>query len=347
MRILAVGDTYMARQYFERAFEALEPDHDIAYGQIDTQSAFVPRSESERRLREYQGSPDELVDRLPGVEVLVVHAAPVSDEVLAAAPSLRLLCCARGGPVNVDLEAASARSIPVVNTPGKNAEAVADQTLAFLIMLARGFPKAQAFLLTGGSVGASAFEGAEFFGHDLGGHVLGLVGFGHVGRRVADRAISFGMRIVVYDPYLDGDAVDGVERVETLDELLALADFVSVHARATSENENLFGADEFAAMRPGAYFVNTARETLVDEAALDEALATGHLSGAALDVVRPRNGGAPHLLLRHPNVVITPHIGGATYETMLRGARMIADEIARFDSGLPLLHVVNRAAAEA
>jgi phosphoglycerate dehydrogenase-like enzyme len=245
--------------------------------------------------------------------------------------------------VNVDVAAASARGLPGVTTPGKNAEAVADQTIAFMIMLARRFPKAIAFVERGGGFGDSAFEGAQFFGHELGGHVLGLVGFGQVGRRVAARAAAFGMTVLAYDPYVELDAAAGVEQVATLDELLARSHFVSLHARASAENENLFDAAAFAAMRPGAYFLNTARETLVDEAALDAALSSRRLAGAALDVLRPRSD-RPHPLLRHENVVVTPHIGGATAETLLRGVQMIADEIRRLARGEPLVNVANRAA---
>src|SRR5207245_2968036 len=111
--------------------------------------------------------------------------------------------------------------IPVVNTPGKNAESVADQTLAFMVMLARAFPKAQRFLIEGGTLGESAFEGARFIGHDLGGHVLGLVGFGNVGSRVHRRALAFGMRLVVYDPYVRVGDLESTEQASTLAELLA------------------------------------------------------------------------------------------------------------------------------
>src|SRR5207247_7893828 len=221
----------------------------------------------------------------------------------------RLGRCVRGAPVNADVPAASARGIPVVTTPGKNAEAVADQTIAFMITLARGFPRAQRFLVEGGRLGESAFEGARFIGHELGGHVLGLVGYGNVGRRVRRRALAFGMAVVVHDPFVRVEDLVGTRQVSTLAELLPVADFVSLHVRAAPETENLFGAGEFAAMKPGSYFVNTARESLVDEAALDAALASGHLAGAALDVVRARPEQGPHPLLRHENVVITPHIG--------------------------------------
>lgn len=346
MRILVVGDSYVPVDVFRRELHRLAREHELEYLQLDQSRTLQPATESERRIREYTGTPDQLVERLDWHEVLVVHGAPVTDEVLAA-PSLRLVCCARGGPVNVDVEAASERGLPVVTTPGKNAEAVADMTLAFIVMLARRFPPAQRFLADGNMVGESAFEGAEFFGHDLTGHVLGLIGFGNVAQRVAHRAVAFGMEVLAFDPFQDLNAADRVEQVGDLDDLLRRADVVSLHARASSENEKLFDAQRFAVMKDGSYFVNTARETLVDEAALDEALASGKLAGAALDVVRPRREPGPHPLLRHENVVLTPHIGGATHETLLRGAAMLAGEIELFAAGQPLSNVINRAAVSA
>jgi D-3-phosphoglycerate dehydrogenase / 2-oxoglutarate reductase len=340
MRILAVGDSYMPPRYFAEAFGELESAHELELMQIDAARPFVPSTPSELKLREYQGSPAELVERVPGAQVLVVQGAPVTDEVLDASAELRLVCCARGGPVNVDVEAVTARGLPLVNTPGKNAEAVADLTLAFLVVLARGLPKAQRFLAEGGRL-KDNWEGARFMGSDLRRHVLGLVGYGQIGRRVAARALAFGMTVVVYDPFA---AAEGVEQVDRLEDLLARADFVSLHARATADNANLIDAAALAAMKPGAFLVNTARETLVDEDALDDALGSGRLAGAALDVVHPASGDGPHRLLRHENVVLTPHLGGATHETLLQGAEMIAEEILRFAAGEPLVNVVNATA---
>lgn len=345
MRILVVGDSFVPVPVFERGFAGLKDAHTIDYLQIDETEPITPTTESELSIREYLGRPSEIASRAGMSEVLVVHGAPVTEEVLSAAPHLKLICCARGGPVNVDVQAASARHIPVVNTPGKNAESVADQTIAFLVMLARGFPRAQKFLAQGGILGASAYEGAQFLGHELGGNVLGLVGYGNVGKRVSERARAFGMKVAVHDPFVRIEGNGDLHQVDSLAGLLAMADFLSLHARATPDNENLMGRTEFASMKPGAYFVNTARETLVDESALEAALSSGHLAGAALDVVRPRSEGGPHPLLRYDNVVITPHIGGATYETLLRGVTMVADEIARFAAGQPLRAVVNRTAA--
>ena len=343
MHILAIGDSYMPPDCFQQSFVGLEAAHEIEYFQVDAERRFRATTVSERRLREYQGSPSEVAEHMPRVEVLVFHGAPVTDEVLDASDVLKLVCCARGGPVNVDVDAVTTRGLPLVNTPGKNAEAVADQTLAFLVMLARGFPRAQRFLQEGNQL-KDNWEGAKFMGSDLRRHTLGLVGYGRVGHRVAMRALPFGMPVLVYDPYRVLDPQPRIEQVETLDELLARADFVSLHARATPDNENMFDGAAFAKMKPGAWFVNTARETLVDEGALDAALASGQVAGAALDVVRTSSERGRHPLLRHENVVITPHIGGATRETLLQGAEMIAEEIVRFAAGEALVNVVNRGA---
>jgi D-3-phosphoglycerate dehydrogenase len=341
VRILVVGDSYLPTSVFADGLGSLARTHSIEYLQLDPKGLLRPRTVSELAIREFEGSPDEVAARMSGVEVLVVHGAPVTDVVLDASDSLRLVCCARGGPVNIDVAAASDRDIPVATTPGKNAEAVAEQTIAFLIMLARGFPKAQGLLCNGGRVGDGVFEGAQFMGVELAGRTLGLVGLGNVGQAVARRTSGFDMRLIGFDPVVEADSLL-VEQVDELDELVMRSDFVSLHARATVDNENLFDARRFGLMRSGSFFVNTARETLVDESALDEALSSGRLAGAALDVVRPRREPGTQPLLRHPNVVMTPHIGGATLETLNRGVAMLADEIARFAEGEPLMWVANR-----
>jgi D-3-phosphoglycerate dehydrogenase / 2-oxoglutarate reductase len=346
MKVLVAGDSYMPPRYFREAFGEVEVAHEVGYFQVDAARPFAPTTPSELKIKEYQGSPEELAERMPGVAILVVQGAPVTDDVLDASSDLRLVACARGGPVNIDVDAVTARGLPLVNTPGKNAEAVADLTFAFLVMLARGLPKAQRFLDEGHQL-KDNWEGARFIGSDLRRHTLGLVGYGNVGHLVARRATAFGMTVVVHDPYVEVETLQGVGRLDSIEELLACSDFVSLHARATPETVNLFDAATFARMRPGSFFVNTARETLVDEDALDAALESGHLAGAALDVVRTSTRTGRHRLLRHENVVMTPHLGGATHETLLQGAEMIADEIARFASGRPLVNLFNGVGAAA
>ena len=163
MRVLAIGDPYMPVTCFAEALASLGAAVTVSQMQIDRTDGEPPRTESERRLREYAGDPAEVARAAAMHDVLVVHGAPVSAEALEV-PGLRLVCCARGGPVNVDVAAATERGIPVANTPGKNAEAVADLTTAFALMLLRGVPRASRYLAAGGTFGESVYDGREFFG---------------------------------------------------------------------------------------------------------------------------------------------------------------------------------------
>jgi D-3-phosphoglycerate dehydrogenase / 2-oxoglutarate reductase len=343
LKILAVGDSFVPTRLFETGLASLAAEHQIRFIQLDMDVPFVPMTPSERAIRECAGNPQQLVNALDGDEILLVHGAPVTDAVLDASPNLKLVGVARGGPVNVDLAAASDRGIAVITAPGRNADAVADLTLAYMVMLARGIMTGVEFVARGGRVGASAFEGAQFFGHELGGHVLGLVGYGNVGSRVARRALAFGMPVLVYDPYVAADQVEspGIEMAD-LDELLARSDFVSLHARVTPETVDFFDAKKFGKMKRGAFFINSAREALVDEQALYEALVSKHLAGAALDVLKPWPEDTPSPLVSLPNVIITPHIGGATHEAALRGVQILAAQIDRYLAGQPMQHVVNQ-----
>jgi D-3-phosphoglycerate dehydrogenase len=331
VRVLAIGDPFMPVSRFAEALASLGEAVTVTRMQIDRTDAEPPRTDSEKRLREYAGDPAEVARAVAGHDAVVVHGAPVSAEALDA-PGLRLVCCARGGPVNVDVTAATARGIPVAITPGKNAEAVAELTIAFALMLIRGVPRASRYIADGGTLAESTYEGVEFIGREAPSTVLGLVGLGHVGRHVATRAIALGFGVIAHDPITPAIVPDGV-RLVSLDDLLADADIVSLHARATADNRHLFSAACFARMKPGASFINTARETLVDEDALAGAVRSGRLAGAALDVVERPAGGGGHPLLELPSVFITPHIAGATQETLDRGARQAATAVAAVLAG--------------
>jgi D-3-phosphoglycerate dehydrogenase / 2-oxoglutarate reductase len=344
MRILVAGDSFCPSSAFRAAFADLAERHEVRFIDVVDDPAWVPTTPSERKLKEQMGTPAQLIDALDGADALMVQGAGVSDAVLAASPNLRIVGCARGGPVNVDLAAASALGIPVVTSPGKNADAVAELTIAFMIMLARRMPEVMRHVEGGGEFGHDNYEGARWFGHDVAGHTLGLVGFGQIGRRVASRALAFGMSVAVFDPYVDRSVIEDAGcRAVDLPGLLAVADVLSLHARATADNRGLIGRAEVAAMKPGATFINTARDVLVDESALVEGLRSGRLAGVALDLVSPSPATGRHRLLEFPNVIIATHVGGATYETLHHGAEMLAAEVERLEAGQPLLNVANRA----
>jgi D-3-phosphoglycerate dehydrogenase len=337
--VLAVGDAFMPAGLFTAALAGLGDAVAVTELQIAGTEAAAPRTESERALREYVGDPADVAVALPGHEVLLVHGAPVTAEVLDRAP-LRLVCCARGGPVNVDVAAASARGIPVTSAPGRNARAVAELTVAFALMLIRGVPGSARYLIDGGQHGGSNYEGSQFIGGEAGSMTFGLVGLGNVGREVAACGRALGFTMLGYDPAPAGAIPPGVTMV-ALDDLLSRSDLVSVHARATAGNRHMFGAAAFSQMPRGSFFINTARESLVDEHALARALASGALAGAALDVAEPRPAGDRHPLLDLPNVIITPHIGGATRETLRHGAEMAAAAVASVLSGGIPDHLLN------
>ncbi len=348
MRILIVGDSYFPSSAYREPFERLAGRHELTFVDLADEPGWVAGTPSEQRLKETFGSPAAVIGALDRHEVIVFQGAAISDAVLDAAPRLRAICCARGGPVNVDLAAATERGIPVVTTPGKNADAVADLAIGFMVMLARRLPEVVRHVEAGGIFGHDNYEGSRWFGHDLAGKTLGLIGFGQVGSRVARRAVAFGMHVVVHDPFVPAAAIAGAgaDPVD-LETLIASADVVSLHARASADNRHLIGGPEVARMKPGSLLINTARDTLVDEEALAEGLASGRLAGAALDLVSPSPPTGRHPLLAFPNVIITTHIGGATFETLQHAAEMIAAEIERLEAGEPLLNVANRAGLEA
>jgi D-3-phosphoglycerate dehydrogenase len=337
--VLAVGDAYMPAGLFTLALARLGDAVAVTELQIAGTEAAPPRTESGKLLREYVGDPADLAAALPGHQVLLVHGAPVTAEVLDSAP-LRLVCCARGGPVNVDVAAASARGIPVTSAPGRNAKAVAELTIAFALMLIRGVPGSARYLIDGGRHGGSTYEGSQFIGGEAASMTLGLVGLGNVGKEVAARGRALGFTMLGYDPDPPGAVPPDVTLV-ALDDLLSHSDLVSVHARATAGNRHMFGTAAFGRMPRGSFFINTARESLVDEDALAGALVSGTLAGAALDVAEPRPAGDRHPLLELPNVIITPHIGGATRETLRRGAEMAAAAVASVLSGGVPDHLLN------
>lgn len=342
LRILVFGDSFVSVEDFTSAFSEIAKDVKVRYVKMDEQQHIIPSTDSEKRIREFLGSPKQIISELQGEEILVVHGAPVTDEVLEAAKGLKLLCCARGGPVNIDVKSATARGIPVLTAPGKNAEAVAELVMALMIMLARNLERARDHVKHVQIVGKDNYEGAEFLGHELDGKVLGLVGYGRVGSRVAKRALAFGMSVMVYDPFIPASAIDapGI-KATNLETLLASSDYVSLHARESRENENLMGAKQFEAMKAGAYFINTARPSMVDEDALLAALKSGKLAGAAMDVVRYRPEREVSPFINLENVIVMPHIGGATYETTTKGARIVATQVKRYLSGQSLETLIN------
>jgi D-3-phosphoglycerate dehydrogenase len=278
----------------------------------------------------------ELAAELADADALVVRSAtPVAAKLLEHAPKLRVIGRAGVGVDNIDLEAATRRGILVMNTPGGNATSVAEHTLALLLALARAVPQLNA------SIHAGRWEKSGGAGTELRGKTLGLVGLGRVGTEVARRARAFEMRVLAYDPHIAPEVAReaGVELLP-FDALLAQADFISLHAALSAATRQIVNRETLARMKPGARLVNTARGELVDEAALAEALRSGKLAGAALDVFATEPpSGSP--LLELANVIATPHIAGSTREAQEEVGTLIAQQVRDFLAEGDIRNAVN------
>ena len=294
-----------------------------------------------RRLHD----PNELAVKLNnlGASVLVIELDFVFEEVFEAVPSLKFVGICRATTSHVDIEAATANGIVVVNTPGRNAQAVAEHALGLMMGLARRIPEGHRYVK--GRRWLNPVEPyVELRGVELAGRTLGIVGLGAIGQRLAEMAGTIGMTCIAYDPYVDTPP-PGVS-LQDIDDLLAGSDFVSIHAPLTGETQGLIDPRMLALMKPTAFLVNLSDARIVDRGSLVEALKSGAIAGAALDVFETHPIAPDHPLLGMDNVILTPHLGGATEETIGRYSKMMADDIARFLDGERPVNLVNPAVWE-
>ncbi len=340
--IAIIGDRFMLPEAFAtalrpvvgegarlRTLELPWPDEPMTHGYADPGLA---------GLKEYQGDPDAMAEFIGDAPILVDHLAPVTAGMLDRLPRLKLIAVSRGGPVNIDMAAARERGVLVVNTPGRNASAVAEFTIAAILAETRLIRAGHEALRQG--IWRGDLYRADFTGTELSELTVGLIGYGLIGTRVVKLLKPFGCRILVADPYVElspEDAADGVVMTD-LDTLLAQSDVVSLHARVTEETRGFLAAPQFARMKRGAYFINTARGPMVNYDDLYVALAGRHLRGAMLETFwqEPTPPEAP--LLKLDNVTLTPHIAGASTTTVRIAARMVAEEVRRWLAGAPPLN---------
>jgi D-3-phosphoglycerate dehydrogenase / 2-oxoglutarate reductase len=277
---------------------------------------------------------EQLAERVAAEEASIVVvesdrcAGPLFEQPLVA------VCSCRGDPNNVDVPAATAAGIPVLRAPGRNADAVAELAVALLFAATRGLVPADTDVRKGEIYKGGTIPYQRFRAWELAGKTAGLVGLGAVGRALRWRLRGLGLEVLAYDPYADEPTV-------TLEELLARSDVISLHAPVTPETTGMIGSKEFAAMRDGVVFLNTARAQLHDTDALVAALRSGKVSAAGLDHFEGESLAVDHPLTGLDSVVLTPHIGGATFDTEANHTATIAEDLCRLLAGARPRHIVN------
>jgi len=336
LKIAAIGDQFITSAVFEAAIRKhINTPADVIARDLDWPEVpfFAHDGPAGTEIKEYSGNPADIEEMLAQADALVTHLAPVTRDLLAAAPKLKFVGVPRGGPTNINVEAARERGVTVCNLPGRNASAVAEFTIGMILANVRRIGVGHAALKTG--VWRGDLYRYDRTGDELCDLTVGLVGYSHIGQRVVRLLKPFGCKILVCDPYVPltvQDELDGVEQVE-LDQLLDQSDILSLHARLTPETKGMIAHDEIARMRPGAVVVNTARGELIDQGALVEALSSGHLGGAALDTFETEPPGRDEDILALGNVTLTPHIAGASRRVANFAAERIVLDYARFLKG--------------
>jgi D-3-phosphoglycerate dehydrogenase len=277
----------------------------------------------------------DLAAIIGGYDAIVIRSATkLTADLIEAGGNLKVIGRAGVGVDNVDVEAATRRGIVVANAPESNIVSAAEHTIGLLFALARNIPQAHAALREG------RWERSKWGGIELAEKTLGVLGFGRIGQRVARRALGLQMNVVGYDPFVSAERFReaGVEQ-DTFDGVLARADFITIHLPLNDETRSVIGTDAIAKMKPGARLINAARGELVDEHALADALMSGRLAGAALDVFPQEPYSGP--LLEAPNIVVTPHLAASTDEAQDRAGVIVAEQVAAALEGGIVTNAVN------
>ncbi len=348
MEVLAFGDLHVPSSSFREAIKGEMGEDSGPVREADWGAGSIEEEHHLQQVMEKEGpeavpTPKKMVDAIPDAEILAVHFAPVPEALFKAANDLKAVIVARAGYENVNVEAASDRGISIVNIQGRNAPAVAEQAIAFMLAEARDVARADAGTKAGRW--PKKFPGPS---QGLGGRTVGLIGFGHVARQLAKKISGFDVELLVYDPYVDAETISsyGGKKVEDMGLVFREGDFVSLHARLTRETARFIGREHFDLMKPTAYFINNARSRMVRYGDLYTALKEQRIAGAALDVHddEPLPKGSPWLELE--NVTLAPHIAGATTDTLDNTVRLVAEAVKEFAGTGRCKNTVNAAALE-
>jgi len=340
MKLLGISDTYLPADLMKRELAVLEDlgvDVEVRHWGHKT---LIDLQEDNLKIEtggpDAVPLPDAITRNLDGVGIVVVQFAPVSKSFIEKAKDLKLIGVMRAGAENIAVDFATQRGISVMNTPGRNARAVAECTMGLILAEIRNIARSHAKLKS--KVWTRSFPNSDAI-PELNEKTVGLVGYGAVAQLVCGYLQAFGSNVIAFDPYFTGDPAPA--RLVSLEELLSRSDVVSIHARLTEQSYHLIGEKELAMMKPTAVLINTARSGLVDEQALIEALRTRRITGAAVDVFDTEPLPPDHPFIELDNVTITAHLAGSTKDAFKNSVRLMAGHIRNAINGTEDIPVIN------
>ncbi len=342
-KVLLVSDGGVTKDLMQKMFELEAYGAEITLIEDKEMSAMGPITDRmgliERDGIDAAPTCGALLENCADKEIIAVHVASINREVINASKNLKVVAVLRGGIENADVPALTEKGIKVINAPWRSADAVADFTVGMMIAENKNIARSHRLLLEG--QWCKKYANQSYI-HNMNRCTVGIIGFGYIGRRVAERVKGFGSRIVAYDPFQNADAIESAGCTAVgLNELLEQSDFVTVHLRLSSKTKKFMSKREFSLMKPTAYFINTARSGLVDTDALLKALQTKAIGGAAIDVYdnEPLAPDSPFLKL--DNVTLTPHLAGTSSDTMRNSVDICFEDLKNYLLGKPMHNLCN------
>lgn len=333
MNFLVISDLFVKREVIDYEINKIfNSKYNINFDYISYDWATNP-FQNDDEIKEYFGSEDEIIKRIGNVDILLVHCAPVNEKILSNAKNLKAIGVIRSGPLNVNINAATEKGIPVFNAPGRNADSVVEFEIGLMITVLRRIIEANNDI----KKGIWRFDIYKYDNCDyaLSSKVVGIVGLGNIGKKLSLMLSNFGTEIYSYDPYVDKNTMAKykAKKINKLENLLELSDIVTIKSRLTPETRNIADLNFFKKMKKDALFINTARGGLVNYKDLYYALKNNLIKNAAIDVydVEPIEKDNP--LLHLDNVTLTPHIAGADKNSVHNGVRMVVNDIKNFLDG--------------
>lgn len=336
-KILVAGDRFILPEILLDALNRHVPDAETTIIKGDWPvSPFVQVGE----VYEAEGDEGHLIRALDGCEIAFVHASPFTEKVIAATvPTLKLITVGRGGPVNINVPAATKHGVKVSNAPGRNATATAEHSVAMILAAVRQLVDRHNELVRG--EWRADYYCYENVAPEVRGSTIGLIGYGAVGSRVASTLHAMGANVLAYDPYVAAENMPHATKAEDLDDLLRRSTILTLHPRLNDETRGMIGDDQIALLPKGAILVNCARPPILDYDAFCDALDSGHLSAGAVDVLHEEPLPSDHRLLHTERLIVTPHLAGASRESAHLAAELGAADIARYLRGEPLVNALN------